>query len=428
MRVPHYRRNFLALLGDYVGFSVAMTFVGSTTILPALAGYLTNSEIAVGLVSTVGTGAWMLPQLFFANMLTNKPHKKPYMMLGGALSRPLHFIYGVALALGLYLYPSWALLLLYAVQIVFFMGDSLVSVAWFDVTAKAIPDDRRGRLFGLGQLLGGVLSIGAGALIAGLLGDNGPEFPYNFTAILTLASVSLLFSLSSLAFVVEPEEPVEEKRPSWREYLPRLRDTLRHDRAFARLIVVRLLGGFDSLALGFYVLFATRELGLPPATVGFFTAAQTAGRILTSVVMGPLAERGGSHRVIQVATGIGLSAPLMGLAMILTNAQATGTTTVLYGWVFLTMGITISSSMLGYFNYALELAPAGQRPTYIGLFNTIGGLLVVLPTVGGLLLRVTSYGVLFGVTATVIGAAFLLSLTLPSARRSSTQLQPEPVT
>jgi hypothetical protein len=118
----------------------------------------------------------------------------------------------------------------------------------------------------------------------------------------------------------------------------------------------------------------------------------------------------------------------MGLAMILTNAQATGTTTVLYGWVFLTMGITISSSMLGYFNYALELAPAGQRPTYIGLFNTIGGLLVVLPTVGGLLLRVTSYGVLFGVTATVIGAAFLLSLTLPSARRSSTQLQPEPVT
>ena len=73
MRIPHYRRNFLALLGDYVGFSVAMTFVGSTTVLPALAGYLTDSEIAVGLVSTVSTGAWMLPQLFFANMLINKP-------------------------------------------------------------------------------------------------------------------------------------------------------------------------------------------------------------------------------------------------------------------------------------------------------------------------------------------------------------------
>jgi MFS family permease len=361
-------------------------------------------------------------------MLTNKPRKKPYIMLGGAVSRPLHVIYGIALALGLYIYPSWALLLLYVMQIVFFTGDSLASVGWFDVTAKAIPDERRGRLFGMGQLIGGVLSIGAGVLIAGLLGDNGPEYPYNFTVILTLASVCLLFSLTSLSFVIEPEEPVEEVRPAWRDYLPRLRDTLRSDRAFARLIVVRLLGGFDGLALGFYVLFATRELGLPPATVGLFTAAQTAGRILASVVMSPLAERAGSHRVIQVATGVGLTAPLMGLAMIFTNAQATGTTTVLYAWVFLTMGITISSSMLGYFNYALELAPAGQRPTYIGLFNTISGLEVVLPTVGGWLLGVTSYGVLFAVTAAVVSSAFVLSFTLPSARRSSRKLQPELVT
>ena len=428
MHIPHYRRNFFALLGDYVGFSVAMTFVGSTTVLPALVGYLTHSEIAVGLVSTVSTGAWMLPQLYFANMLTNKPRKMPYIMLGGAVTRPLHLIYGIALALGLYLYPSWALVLLYAVQILFFTGDSLASVAWFDVMGKAIPNERRGRLFGAGQLIGGILAIGAGILIARLLGENGPEFPYNFSVILALASVCLLFSLGSLAFVVEPEESVEEKRPAWRDYIPRLRNTLRRDRAFKRLIVVRLLAGFDSLALGFYVIFATRELGLPPATVGLFTAAQTAGRILTSVVMGPLAERAGSHRVIQVATGIGLTAPLMGLAMIITDAHATATTTVLYAWVFVTIGITISSSMLGYFNYALELAPSGERPTYIGLFNTISGLLVLLPTIGGLLLRATSYGVLFGVTAAVLSVAFLLSLTLPTARRTPRQLQPEPVT
>jgi MFS family permease len=427
MSIPHYRRNFLAIVGDFIGFSLAMTFVSSTTVLPALAGHLTESEVAIGLVSTMSTGAWLIPQLLFANLLTSKRRKKPYIMLGGVIGRPLHLVYGVALALGLYLYPSWALLLLFVVQMVFFVADSLASVAWFDVTGKAIPDERRGRLFGTGQLISGILAIGAGVLIAALLGDQGPAFPYNYSVILALASVFLLFSLGSLALVIEPDEPVEEVRPAWRDYFPRLRDTLRHDRAFARLVLVRLLAGFDALALGFYVLFATRELGLPPATIGLFTAAQTVGRILTSVVMGALAERAGSHRVIQVATAIGLTAPLMGLAMVITNAQAGTATAVVYSWVFVTMGITISSSMLGYFNYALELAPAGQRPTYIGLFNTISGVLVVLPTVGGWLLQVSSYGVLFGLTAAVMITAHVLSLTLPSVRRRTSQLQPEPV-
>jgi hypothetical protein len=189
---------------------------------------------------------------------------------------------------------------------------------------------------------------------------------------------------------------------------------------------VRLLAGFDSLALGFYVLFATRELGLPPETLGLFTAAQTVGRILTSVGMGALAERAGSHRVIQLATGIGLTAPLMGLALLLSGANGNATTALVFAWVFVTMGITMSSNMLGHFNYALELAPAGQRPTYIGLMNTISGVLVVLPTIGGWILQATSFGVLFGLTAGVLVMAHALSLSLPAARHRSTQLHPEP--
>ncbi len=425
---PHYRRNFAALFGDYVGFALAMTFVGSTTVLPALVGRLTESEVAVGMVSTVSSGAWLLPQLIFANLLTNKRRKKPYIMLGGAIGRPLYLIYGIAFAVGLYLYPSLALAVLFLVQIVLFASDSLVSVAWFDMLGKAIPEARRGRMIGGAQLVSGVLAIGAGGLIAALLGANGPSFPYNYSILLILASVCLLFSLGSLSLVVEPDEAVEETRPAWRDYLPRLRNTLRHDRAFVRLIVVRLLAGFDGLALGFYVLFATRELGLPPAAVGLFTSAQTAGRIIASVGMGAVAERAGSHRVIQISTGIGMTAPLVSLALLLADAQATPVTAAVFAWVFVTIGITISSAMLGHYNYVLELAPAGQRPTYIGLFNTISGVLILLPAFGGWLLSATSYGVLFALTAVVLVVAHVLSLSLPSASHAATELQPEPAT
>jgi hypothetical protein len=83
--------------------------------------------------------------------------------------------------------------------------------------------------------------------------------------------------------------------------------------------------------------------------------------------------------------------------------------------------------MMGQFNYTLELAPQGQRPTYIGLLNTISGVLVVLPILGGWLLRATSYGVLFALTALVISAGFALSLSLPSARQRGAPAPAEPV-
>jgi hypothetical protein len=188
------------------------------------------------------------------------------------------------------------------------------------------------------------------------------------------------------------------------------------------------LAGFDGLALGFYILYATRELGLPLATVGLFTSAQTIGKIISSVGLGAVAERSGSHRVVQIATGISVTAPLAGLALYFSGAQSTTATVIVFGWVFMTIGITVSSSMLGYYNYILELAPAGQRPTYIGLFNTISGLLIVLPVIGGWILQGTSYGVLFALTAVPLIVAHVLSLSLPSARHAASQLRPEPVT
>ena len=415
---PHYRRNFAAFMGDYVGFGLALAFAGATTILPGFVSQLTDSKVVVGLLATVSNGAFLLPQLIFANLVTNKPRKKPYFNLGASLGRPLYLLYAVALWLGLGRNPALALLVLFAIQIIFQAGDALATVAWFDVMAKVIPGKRRGRLMGVSQVTRGVLAIGAGALIAFLLSESGPPFPHNYAAIFARAGGFLLFSLFSWTFVVEPDEPGEAgERPAWRDYLSHLLDTLRHDHAFRRLVTVRLLAGFEGLALGFYVLFAIQRLGLPPGTVGLFTAAQTVGGILASLGLGVVTERIGSHRVIQIATALSMTAPLVALGLLLSPIREGTLTTAIYAWVFLAIGAVANSVMLGFFNYLMELAPAGQRPTYIGLFNTIGGALVILPTAGGWLLQTTSYGVLFALTAILLTLAHGLSWDLPSAHR-----------
>ena len=416
-RPPHFRRNFFALLGDYVAFGVGAAFAGVTTVIPDYIARLTDSPIVVGLFLTIADGAWLLPQLVFANLLVNKRRKKPYVIWSGVLGRPMWLLYAAALFLGLARYPILAVALLFLLYLIFLGSDSLAAVAWFDILGKAIPEQRRGRLLGLAQVLQGVLAIGAGAIVAALLGGSGPPFPVNYAAVFSLAGAWYLLSLGCFLPVVEPDEAVVEARPAWRDYLPQLAGVLREDRTFRRLAVVRLLSGFDMLAWSFYVLFATRELGLPPATVGLFVAVQTAGTIVGSAFLGMISDRAGSHRVIQVATAVGVAAPLVGLGLALGGAGSGPLTVVLCGLIFFILGIVGSSFMLGQLNYVLDLAPAGRRPVYVGLLNTLGGAIVVLPPLGGLLLEQTSYAVLFGLTAAVVVVGHIASWRLPGLRR-----------
>lgn len=417
-RSPHYRRNFVAIWGDSVSFGLALTFAGLTTTLPDFVSQLTDSQVVVGLLSTVSNGAWLLPQLFYARFLSSKRRKKGYVTMGALLGRPLYLLYAAALWLGLYRNPPLALILLFAAQVLFLGSDAMAAVAWFDIFAKAIPEERRGRLIGIAQVARGMLAIGAGVIISALLGEQGPAFPLNYAVIFALAGTCLLLSLFSWSFVAEPDEPVEEQPLSWREYLPQLLGTMRQDRAFRWVLSVRLLAGFEGLALNFYILFATQELGLGRETVGLFTAVQTAGGILASLGLSAIGERWGNRRVIQTATALSLTAPLGALGLFFSGAHGSLVTTVLFAWIFFVIGVSLGSTMLGYYNYILDLAPPGRRPTYIGLFNTIGGLLIIPPTLGGWLLRETSYGVLFALTAACVILGHGLSWGLPVSRRN----------
>ena len=83
-----------------------------------------------------------------------------------------------------------------------------------------------------------------------------------------------------------------------------------------------------------------------------------------------------------------------------------------YPLVFVALGAARSSWMMGFMNYMLEIAPEALRPVYIGTGNTVRGLLMVLPVLGGWLLEATSYPVLFGVTVVVGMVGFYVSLGL----------------
>jgi MFS family permease len=403
---PNYRRNFTAFLVDYVSFGIAFTLIDVNAVMPAFVGQLTDSAPVIGLVNTVFAGGWLLPQLAAARYVSDKPHKKPY-MLAGLGGRIFLGVTALALWVGLSRFPTAMLILFFVCLGLFAASDGFTSVSWFDILGRAIPLRGRGRLVGTGQFIVGLAGVGIGALV-GLILDRCP-FPSDYALLFTLAALALVPSIVALVLIREPSpenddpETHVQTKGGWLQLLS-------DDPAFRRLMVCRMLIGMMGLATSFYVKHADQELGLPQSVIGDFVAAQTLTRIISSLGLGLISERWGPQHVIRVSSAVAVMGPLFALVVHLTGGG--GRLAQAYPLVYVAVGIVPSAMMLGFFNYLLEIAPEGMRPTYIGLSNTIMGALTFVPMMGGWLLEATSYTVLFGVTTAFVAASFLLSLRL----------------
>jgi len=413
---PYYRRNLVAFVADVVFFRVGMAFLDSAIVLPALVRQLTLSAPLVGLVSAMGRGLWMLPQLVAANYVTGKPRQKPYVIIPVSIGRSFTFLFALVLFLGLDLRP----LLLYGMLLVwvtiFWVCDGLCSVPWFHLISKTIPPDRRGRIFGLGQALGGVLAVGVGLIVRYLLGQQGPPFPVNYAWLFVLGGTAFYISLSATSMIAEDPEPVAIERLPWRVYLPRLITVLGQDADFRLVTLVRLLLGAGGMAAPYYVLYATEQLGLSREAIGFFLSVQVGASVLFGLLMGYLHGRAGCKRVIELATFMGLLSPLGALTV--PHLIPTRGTAFLwaYALVFVALQGVMSAMMPGFMNFVMEIAPREEGPTYVGLANTLGAVLFIYPLLGGVLLEELSYPGLFSITALAVGAGLLLSARLREPR------------
>jgi len=419
---PHYRRNFGAVLADYTLFGVAIAFASPNTILPAFVRQLTDSPFLIGLNSTIQTAAWLFPQLVAANYLGGKAQKKRYILIPAAIGRPAFFVLVLALLLGAARYPALILSLLFVGMALFWATDALAAVAWFDVVAKSFPSKRRGRLFGLGQVLSGLLTVGAGFIINYILGRKGPAFPHNYALLFLAAGALLALSWLATALLKEPRGNVkaDDAQPET-PFLQRLTRIWRKDRAFRRFITVRLLIGSSGLAIPFYVIFATDRLGLGEGMIGSFTSAQVIGGMIGGVLLGALYERHGGRRTIQVGVSAGALTPL--LALILPLWLPPGHPWLSYGYaaVFVALGIYQSAFMQGFFNYLMDMASDDERATYIALSNTINGIVLwPVSLIGGAILKFTgnAYPILFAVTMAGMSLGLFYTTRLADTRNT----------
>jgi MFS family permease len=405
------------MAGDFLFFGIGLAFVNQTTVLPAFVARLTASDVLIGLTSTIANGAWLLPQLFAANIIAGKARKKAAVAVPGIVSRSLFLLIGpIALLAGRR--PGAALALFFIMYFVAYVLDGIASTAWFDILGKTLEPAARSRLVGMGQIGAGIGGAAAGFVVGYVLTGDMFPFPGNYALLFTVSGVFLALSMVSFLFLREtPEEHLEPRLP-WAQYFRRLPGVLLEDSGFRRVTGVWLLMGIFSLALPFYVIFGLERLGFPPLSVGVFTTAQVAGTIASALVMARVGGRRGTRAVIRLWGACAAAAPILAAGTLLARPLLGGALMYVYALVFFIAGWQGNALMAGFINHVLEIAPASRRPLYIGLANTLNAASMVMPLLGGWLLSATgSYPVLFAVAAAGPLAGLVAAARLPEPRQ-----------
>lgn len=417
----YYRRNALAFGADMALFHGAISFIGSTTVLPTFLAALTDSEIVVGLVGGISGAAWLLPQMLIAGLTARQARKKPMVIRAVWLTRPVLLL----MALMVWLFGDGAPMLTLGVTMlgitVFFVGDAFAAVPWFDLVAKALPFRRRGRVLGLGQILGGVLGIGAGAVVHWALGPTSPwTFPQDYAVLFAIGGGVFVVASLVLSWIHEPESqaPTAQAQPL-RQVLASIPSILGKDRAFQRVMIVRLLAGLMGVASAFYVLYATRHLGFDMADAGMFLSAQVAGSMGAGVLLSLAQDRWGPVVHMRIVIAAAILPPALTLLAAPLQAVAPGSVYPLYMLVFFLFGLYAGGLGWPFFNWILEHAKGDQSALYIGLSNTLSALAMVAPVIGGWTVRAVSYPAVFALSLALGLAALVLSATIRDTRKAT---------
>lgn len=391
----NYRHNFLVNALDGASFWFGMSFISSTIILPIYVSHFTSNPILIGLIPVLSTAGYLLPQLFTANVIERAPRKKVFVVNLGFFTERLPILLLAPSAYFLAVnQPAAALAAFFALYAWHTFGAGLVIVSWQDMIAKVIPVTRRGLFFGLTNFIGNGTGI-IGALVVTWVIRRFP-FPNGYVFSFFVASILILLSWVFLALTREPAVHTSKPRVSQTAYFRSLPEVLRRDLNFSKYLLAQILSYLSGMAGTFLIIYLIQEWSLTDAQAAGYTIAMQVGIALGNIFFGLLADRMGHKLSLEICYLI--SAASLFLAVIARQPW-------LFYLVFLLRGALNGGTFVSGISIVYEFTSAESRPTYLGLANTLPGVVgFIAPLIAGWLSSRYNYPAMF-VLAAVFGLA-----------------------
>lgn len=393
--------NFVVNALDLSFYTLAMSFIYSSTVISLYAGHLTSSAALIGLIPAVQAAGHYFPQLLMSRSAERLTRMKPLVQKISVMERLPYLL----VVLNIVLWPSapaWVSFGVLAASLTLAtVAGGLASPAWQGMLAKVIRTERRGLLFGVSQAMGGLLGIGGAALSRSILTNY--AYPTSFACVFLLCFVFQVLSWISLSLNREPAKAPTKAPESSRDYWRRLPHVLRTNPNFARYLVSRAFVILGSMATAFYVLYARDAFKITEGFAAGLTMAALVSQTLSTPLLGYLGDRFGHKSVSVLSTLFGLGAIV--LVLLARSPQ----------WfyaVYACMSASSSGMMVANLGLTMEFSAQEDIPTFVALSATLlAGPILVAPVLAGWLIDIAGYHTLF-VTALVLMALGLMGIGL----------------
>ncbi len=269
------------------------------------------------------------------------------------------------------------------------LGAGFTGNAWQNMLGRVIPSDFLATFFGLQAAASNLLASGA-AVAAGVILER-LSSPADFTINFTLCFILMLGSYYFLGLTREPDREIKLPPAAQTSISGSIKHILQKDPPFRWFLITRNLFQFSTMAFAFYIVYAVRHHGLGEAAAGLMTGVLLVSQTLANPLLGWLADRWGRRKVfIMGAVAASLSAFL---AMALPDLKY-------FFVVFILSAIANVTFWTIGMAYTLDFGPEEERPTYVGMANTlIAPSAILAPIIGGWIADAFGYQATFTLAA-----------------------------
>ncbi|MCE5258960.1 MAG: MFS transporter [Chloroflexi bacterium] len=409
------RWNFTVNFLDLTFYSLALSFIFSSTVLSLYISHLTTIAVLIGLIPAIQNVGFYFPQLLLARVSESLPRKKPLILKISVMERIPYACIGLLLLFWPQA-PNWLAygVLAFSLGIATFAGG-LAAPAWRAMLAKEIRRERRGILFGGSTAVGSLLGVG-GAFVSRQVLSSYP-YPTSFGICFMLCFVFQVCSYISLALNREPalESHIEPRSP--KDYWARLPRLLKENSNFTRYLISRavlILGGMGG---AFYVIYARKQFGISDAFAANLTIVALVSQTIAAPILGRLADKVGHKWLTEICT-------LMNIAGVLLVLLAPSDLWF-YGVFAITTAAGAGMGVAGA-NLTMEFSST-ELPTYTALADTVlAGPVLLAPIIGGWLVDLAGYRLTFSIAIVLYLAGWIIIRWFVCDPRHLAEAQPAP--
>lgn len=405
------RHNYIVNFFDNAFYLFGASFRAPTTILPLFISQLTDSPVAIGILSAIVSTGWLVPQLFTANWVQRLPIKKYVPVNIGLFTERLPILL-LVLAAWIAAWTKSVALILAMVCIAWScIGLGLSMVAWQDMFAKLFPEKTRGRF------MGAAFFVGTGTGVIGSFGASWVlenfAFPTNFVICFGVAALGTLISWFFLSLTKEPPDPPKTNNSKKTIDWFMIKQVFKQDSNYRKYIISTIITTLGTMGVGFFTVYSLGTWQISNSQVGLFTTFLLSGQAVGYLVFGWFSDRLGHKLSLEINILLNVTS-----FVIAVFAQAPH----IFFVVFALQGFSAAATFLSGTNIVFEFCDPEVRPTYIGLSNTVIGIVAgVAPLLGGLIASSLNYTWLFGIAAVLsLVGFFVLRFWVVEPRRNQT--------